>query len=368
MKFSIEREQILRPLQTMQAVVERRQTLPILSNVLMILKGDTLRLTATDLEMELSVSASGVAGERDGEITVPARKLFDLCRASADGALLRFNLQGQRMTINAGRARFVLATLPAAEFPSFAGSKFTHAIKVPQVALKHLLAGTYFAMAQQDVRYYLNGLLLEISRDHVRVVATDGHRLSFGETKTEANSAESVIRVIVPRKSVIEVLRILCDVEDEVQLNVGKDHLALTADGVDFTSKLIDGSFPDYERVIPRDYDKQVIALREPLRCALQRTAVLSNEKLRAVRLEVSSGRMKVCAKNSENEEADDELEVDYQGSDLEIGFNVSYLLDALAAIDGERVRVMLKDSASSALISDPDGTSFKYVVMPMKL
>lgn len=368
MKFSVEREHFLKPLQLTNAVVERRQTLPVLGNLLLELVGDQLRVTATDLEVEMSVPGTAVTGERDGAVTVPARKLLDICRASPDGTVLRVEVVADKAIVRAGRARFTLATLPAADFPRVQSTSAGELVELPQGELRRLLQGTYFAMAQQDVRYYLNGLLLELTGSRLRVVATDGHRMAVGETRLAAAAAENR-RVIAPRKSIIEMLRVLGDGSDGVaQLRVDRDHFSLVCGRVEFRSKVIDGSFPDYERVIPRGYQKQADVPREALASALSRASILSNEKLRAVRLELQPGRLAIRASNAEAEEAEEELEVQYLGDPIEVGFNVGYLLDATNAMSGERVRLELQEASSSILLTDPDTTGFQYVVMPMRL
>lgn len=367
MKLSVEREQFLRPLQLAGAVVERRQTLPILGNLLLELTGDLLHITATDLEVELRVPGTAVTGERDGSAALPARKLLELCRAAPEGTLLRLEVGGERAVIRAGRARYTLSTLPAEDFPRFDQAAEALSLALAQGELRQLLQGTQFAMAQQDVRYYLNGLLLEVQGARLRAVATDGHRMAVGVARLPAPSPEPM-RVIVPRKSVIEMLRVLGDGDEPAQLRLGRDRVGLACGGVEFHSKVIDGSFPDYERVIPKGYPHQADIDRDSFAAALTRTAILSNEKLRAVRLEFEAGRVRLRANNAENEEAEEELEVQYLGDPLEIGFNVGYLLDAAGAMRGPRVRLEFADGASSILLYDPDGGAFQYVVMPMRL
>lgn len=365
MKFSAAREAVLKPLQTVVGVVERRQTMPILSNVLLAVRGARLAITATDLEVEM-VAEGEVDGQGDGEITVPGRKLHEICRALPDGAKVELALSGERLTVKAGRSRFTLSTLRATDFPTIDQITAKQSLKVGKPELRRLIGKTHFSMAQQDVRYYLNGLLLETERRKLRAVATDGHRLAWSEIELEtgANSDE---QLIVPRKGVLELVRLL-DGEGLVDMALGANHIRVQFDDVRFTSKLIDGRFPEYSRVIPTDPRNVVKADRDLLRHALQRTAILSNEKYRGVRLELSTNSMVLQANNPEQEEAIETLEVEYAGDALEIGFNVTYLLDAIAAVDSEQVEIGMTDGNSSCLIREPGGQGTKFVVMPMRL
>jgi DNA polymerase III subunit beta len=301
-----------------------------------------------------------------GEITVPGRKLLDITRALADSSKLGLQLDGDRIVIKAGRSRFVLSTLPAAEFPLVDKIDASSRLRLPQKEVARLLDKTQFAMAQQDVRYYLNGLLIETSKQRIRAVATDGHRLALCDIPIEKQDV-TPSQVIIPRKGVMELHRLLGSGQ-ELELAIGSNHVCASLDGIRFTSKLIDGRFPDYERVIPSAEAATLKADKEMLRGALQRAAILSNEKYRGVRLELGKGILHIQANNPDQEEARDELEVEYAGPNMEIGFNVTYLLDALAAIDGEAVEVDFVDSNSSCLIRTPKGSQTKYVVMPMRL
>lgn len=367
MKISMERNQLLTPLQVAHAVVERRQTLPILANVLITATEHGFRLSATDLEVELSVPGSFEACSGPGSTTLPARKLLDLCRALPDGTRLTIETAGDRATVRAGRSRFSLSTLPAGEFPAIDLNGDALDLELPQSELRRAIESTHFAMAQQDVRYYLNGMLLEIQDGRARLVATDGHRMAVTELPV-STPAEMNRRIIVPRKTVIEALRLLADDSTPARLGVGSDHLTLSAADVVFKSKVIDGSFPDYERVIPRNQDKVLDVDRVALRDAMGRVAIFANEKYRSVRVQLQSGLLRLSANNTENEEAEDELEVDYAGAELEIGFNVSYLIDVLNALRSESVRLHLSDAGSSCLITEPTGGASRYVIMPMRL
>lgn len=368
MKLAATREQILHPLQAVIGVVERKQTMPILANVLISAQGSgagRLSITGTDLEVEL-VASGEVGVQQAGEVTVPGRKLLDILRALPDRTPVTLVAEGDKVKVAAGRSRFTLSTLPAAEFPLVEEISAQQGVVVSQSELRRLIDKTHFSMAQQDVRYYLNGTLLETQGSQLRAVATDGHRLAIADT-TLAEAVAATQQVIVPRKGILELQRILADGGD-VELSIGTNHIRATIGDVRFTSKLIDGKFPEYGRVIPANPTKVVMADRETLRRALHRTSILSNEKYRGVRLSVSPGVVMVQAHNPEQEEAEDSVEVSYQGEPVDIGFNVTYLMDALAAVEGESVELGLTDSNSSCLIRAPGLSLVRYVVMPMRL
>lgn len=365
MKFSAAREVLLKPLQAVIGVVERRQTMPILSNVLMIVKDGQLAVTATDLEVEL-VAVAEIDSQAEGEITVSGRKLLDICKALPEGAVVNVSLSGEKLSVKGGRSRFNLATLPAAEFPVVDDIKAGQVITVSQVVLGRLIEKTHFAMAQQDVRYYLNGMLLETGGTHLRAVATDGHRLSMCQADLEGSKLDEQ-QVIVPRKGVLELQRLMTG-DGEVNVELGANHVRIQLDGIRFTSKLIDGRFPEYERVIPKESSNELKADRGEFRNALQRTAILSNEKYRGIRLVIRDSGVVLQAHNPEQEEAEEELTVEYGGEDIEIGFNVNYLLDALGAVEGEAVTLSVQDSNSSCLIRQPENVDCTFVVMPMRL
>ncbi len=365
MKFSAARDVLLKPLTAVIGVVERRQTMPILSNILLVARDGKLSVTATDLEVEL-VAQAEVDVQSDGEITVSGRKLLDICRALPDGAAIDISVSGDKMGVKAGRSRFTLATLPAGDFPTIEDIQAGQSLEIPQDVLGRLIEKTHFAMAQQDVRYYLNGMLLETGGKHLRAVATDGHRLSLCQAEVDGGKL-SEQQLIVPRKGVIELQRLLSG-EGSVTLEFGSNHVRVHLDGIRFTSKLIDGRFPEYERVIPQESDNELKADKDVLRGALQRTAILSNEKYRGIRLTIRDSGVNLQAHNPDQEEAEEELEVAYSGDDIEIGFNVNYLLDAIGGVDGEMVKFSVVDSNSSCLIRDPDNEDCKFVVMPMRL
>ena len=366
MRFILPREALLKPLQQVVGVVERRQTLPVLSNLLVSVSAEGVSFTGTDLEVEM-IARTSAHDLVQGEVTIPARKLFDICRALPDGAKVKIEQNGDRVAVSAGRSRFTLATLPASEFPVIDNIDLVEKISLPEATLKDLIARTSFAMAHQDVRYYLNGLLLDVRDDTLRCVATDGHRLALAETRL-ATQISTRRQIIIPRKGVLELQGLFEAGDGSVDLELGRNHLRLKRGGVTFTSKLIDGRFPDYEAVIPIGADKDVRVGREDLRFALQRAAILSNEKYRGVKLEVNPGRLRIVAHNPEQEEAVEELEVQTSVSDLSVGFNVNYLMDALAALSGDEIVLSLRDAQSSCLLRKVDSDDTRHVVMPLRL
>ncbi len=366
MRFTTQRETLLKPLQKVIGAVERRQTKPILGNVLLKTGDGGLTVTATDLELEL-VAQIDLEVEEGGVTTVPARKLFDICRALPEAAVLDFYTEGERATVRSSRSRFSLACLPAEEFPAVEALAVKQSLELEQAELKTLLEHTAFAMAHQDVRYYLNGLLLELTRQGIKAVATDGHRLALYEIP-KSLSAVVEQQVIVPRKGVLELQRLLEHEPSTVTLRLSPNHIQVSLPGLRFTSKLIDGRFPDYNRVIPQGGDKVMAVDSGLFRQALTRTAILSNEKYRGIRLSLQDRRMQLQAHNPEQEEAEEVIEVGYEGPPVEIGFNVNYLLDVLSVLNGDRVELRLKDSNSSVLVTAPNVPQARYVVMPMRL
>ena len=366
MRFSLQREVLLKPLAQVVNVVERRQTLPVLANLLVRVQGGQLSLTGTDLEVEM-VSRTAVDDAQDGETTIPARKLFEIVRALPDGSKVTISQTGDKVSVQAGRSRFSLASLPANDFPSVDEVEATERVSVPETALKELIERTAFAMAQQDVRYYLNGLLFDLRVSALRSVDNDGNRLALCEANLEGG-AGSKRQIIVPRKGVQELQRLLEGGDRTMELELGRSHIRVKRDDVTFTSKLIDGKFPDYEAVIPIGADREVRIDREVLRAALQRASILSNEKYRGVRVEVSPGQLKISAHNPEQEEAQEEVEADTHVDALAIGFNVNYLLDALGALRDEFVVLQLRDANSSALVRGADNQHARHVVMPLRL
>lgn len=366
MKFSVSREALLKPLQLVAGVVERRQTLPVLANVLIVLDGDRLSMTGTDLEVEIVARVQLAEAGDSGELTVPARKLVDICRSLPDDAILQFSEENQRVILKSGRSRFTLSTLPASDFPNVEQGNGDLQFTCEQQDIKRLIDRTGFAMAQQDVRYYLNGMLWEVQEGQLRAVATDGHRLAMC-TRAVSVSTPSTTQAILPRKGVVELARLL-DGQGSVEIVLGSNHIRVATEAYTFTSKLVDGKFPDYERVLPRGGNKLVFGDRNDLRQAFGRTAILSNEKYRGVRLLLTDGQLTIVANNPEQEEAEEQVAVDYSGDQLEIGFNVSYLQDVTGVLSSDNIKMTLSDSNSSALLEEPDGGDSVYVVMPMRL
>ena len=366
MKFSIQREALLKPLQHVIGVVERRQTLPVLGNVLINASKKNVCLTATDLEVELQAQVA-VSVTEVGDITLPARKLLDICRTLPDEAQLDISVKKDRALITSGKSRFTLSTLPATEFPVVDKIKSARKFSLPEKQLHQLIESTGFAMAQQDVRYYLNGLMLEPGAGLLRAVATDGHRLALCDLTADVGEGESQ-QVIVPRKGVQELQRLLEQSDDELAIEIGSNHIRVTTNDLRFTSKLIDGRFPDYSRVIPKSLDKRLLIQRDSLRQALTRTSILSNEKYRGIRLEISKNNIKIQAHNPEQEEAVEEIDAIYDNDTIVIGFNVTYLLEVLNVIDTDEVEISLGDANSSALVRRPGREDCRYVVMPMRL
>ena len=366
MKFQIEREVLLGPLSIVTSVVERRQTLPILANVYMHLENKRLTLVGTDLEVEISIQTEVLSGE-DGECTVTARKLLDICRALPETANINFSGEGDKAKMRSGKSRFTLQALPAKDFPRLESGTWEERIKISRTELKTLLDRTSFSMAQQDVRYFLNGVLLELDGKTITTVATDGHRLA--RSRAELSSPVSSQRqVIVPRKAVAELGRFLGEGSDDVTLELNNNHISLQRPGATLTSKLIDGKFPDYKAVMAQVLNQKMVADRQQFHEVLARTAVLTNEKYRGIRLELSKGSLKVSAHNPEHEEATDEIPVDYTGTDVEIGFNVTYLMDALKALTNEQVEAELQDANTGCMLHDPDNDDTLYLIMPMRL
>lgn len=366
MKISISREEILPALQVIIGVVERRQTLPILSNLLLVVSKDSISMTATDMEVEL-VATIEKSSQKTGEATLPARKLLDICRALPEDSIINMEINNDRATITSGKSRFVLSTLPAQEYPLVEFSEDANHFKIKQNNFKHILDNTAFAMAQQDVRYYLNGLLLELEGKQLRAVATDGHRLALCDAQLDVKQTKP-IQVIVPRKGVTELSRLLHDDDTNIDVQISSNHIRIELQGIKFTSKLVDGKFPDYTRVIPKESEDPIVADKNLLRQSLTRASILSNEKYRGVRIILEPGRLRALAHNPEQEEAEEEIEIKYEGNEVEIGFNVSYLLDALNIIKTDKVHITITDPNSSCLFLPENTNDSKFVVMPMRL
>ncbi len=362
----IARDALLKPLQAVSGIVERRHTLPILANVLLEQREGRLYVTATDLEMQ--ITAHSTLEGKDGQATtVGARKLQDLLRALPDDATLNVDVTSSKMTVRAGRSRFNLQTLPAADYPRISlGTEQLQTLSLPQRDLRKLFKLAEFAMAQQDIRYYLNGMLLVVDKGTLQAVATDGHRLSWASLAVPGDFARQ--EVILPRKTVLELGKLLTDSEDPVTLDILANQVRFRFENIELVSKVVDGKFPDFNRVIPVGHTKMVELDRVLALAALQRAAILSNEKFRGVRVVLATDLMKIVCTNSEQEEAEEELEIDYKGDPLDIGFNITYLLDALQNVNVDKVRFAFGDANSSALVTMPDRDDYKYVVMPMRI
>lgn len=366
MKFSLNREALLKPLSLAAGVVERRHTLPILSNLLLKIQGKQLTIVGTDAEIEIAAALQVEEGA-EGELTLPAKKLLDICKSLRDDSVINASVDNERVVITSGKSRFTLASLPAQDFPVVKPAEQTASFSIAASDLKKLIDKTSFAMAQQDVRYFLNGMLWELESSRLRVVATDGHRLAMCDQVLTGASISEKQQIIVPRKGIQELARLLED-DGKVDVSFDSHHIRIKAGEVVFTSKLIDGKFPDYERVLPKNSDKEVLADRNTLKESLSRVSILSNEKFRGVRLNIQSGELTVSANNPEQEEAEENLAIDYQGDKLEIGFNVGYLIDVCNVIKDDQVRMQLSDSNSSALVGSTEDSDAVYVVMPMRL
>jgi len=366
MKTIIKREEILGPLQHVIGAVERRQTLPILGNVLLKSNSGLLTLTATDLEIEM-ISRVESSTSEDFQTTLPARKLLDICKALPEGCDIEISIEENKAILASARSKFTLATLPAADFPGLDEIEEQQSFSIPQNELKALFDDTAFAMAQQDVRYYLNGILVEISPDLLKLVATDGHRLALSNFPSEIGVSTEK-QIIIPRKGVLELSRLLENSDSLAKIVLSQNHIRVETSSLIFTSKLIDGKFPDYKRVIPVDSNKVLEVNRESLKNALSRIAILSNEKYRGIRFTLSPGNLSIQANNPDQEEAEEEISVVYDDTEMEIGFNVTYIIDVLNVLDSENVYIKLKDANSSCIISDSEDSASLYVVMPMRL
>ena len=362
----IPRDALLKPLQAVSGIVERRHTLPILANVLLEQKNGKLHVTATDLEMQITAIAD-LEGKDGQATTVGARKLQDLLRALPDDAQINLDATGSKMTVRAGRSRFNLQTLAATDYPRISvGQEQLQSLTLAQRDFRSLLRLAEFAMAQQDIRYYLNGMLLVVDSGSLQAVATDGHRLSWASLAIAGDFTRA--EVILPRKTVLELAKLLEDSDTPVTIDILANQARFRFANVELVSKVVDGKFPDYNRVIPTGHGKRIELDRVTLLSALQRAAILSNEKFRGVRLVLADGQLRIICTNSEQEEAEEELLVEYAGETLDIGFNITYLLDVLSNIGTDTVHIAFGDSNSSALVTLPGRDDYKYVVMPMRI
>ncbi len=365
MQFIVAREHLLKPLQQVCAVLSSRPNIPVLNNVLLHIEGGNLTITGTDLEVELSTHAQLTSGT-NGKFTIPAKKFLDICRSLPDDAEISVSFEEDRAIVRSGRSKFNLATLPAEEYPNLTDWQSEVDFTIAQATLRRLIEATQFSMANQDARYFLNGMKFETEGNLLRTVATDGHRLAVCTIALEQELQNH--SVIVPRKGVLELSRLLEPSDQPARLQIGTNNLRICLDGIVFTSKLIDGRFPDYRRVLPRNADRILEAEWETLKQAFVRAAILSNERFRSVRLQLSENQLKITATNPEQEEAEEIIDVSYNGEEMEVGFNVSYILDVLNALKCQRVRMRLTDASSSCLMENNEDSSAEYVIMPMRL
>lgn len=366
MQIKINREILLKPLTSVSSIVERRHTLPILSNLLLEAKNNNIQLTATDLEMQISLN---IESKFSGELstTISAKKLLDICRSLPENADIDMASNDSRITVKANKSRFNLQTLPAADYPIMTKVADNNiSIQISQIALKKLLKQVEFAMAQQDIRYYLNGLLMEVNENKLNIVGTDGHRLSF--TSTTLNKSYEKTEVILPRKTVVELIKLLNDSENEISIEISAGQVNFAFDEIRLISKVIDGKFPDYHRVIPNGHQNTFSVNRLTVLTAMQRASILSNEKYRGIRMVLNNNNLKLISTNTEQEEAEEELEIDYGKDPLDIGFNVTYLIDVLNNVSDEKINFSFADANSSCLITVPNDENYKYVVMPMRI
>ena len=359
--------QVLTALQSVAGIVERRHTLPILANVLLRKHGEMIQLITSDLEIQIRTTAQLGGDDGDFSTTVGARKLIDILRTMPADQIVSLESSQNRLILKGGKSKFTLQSLPAEDFPLVQeAASFGPSFSVPQKVLKQLLSQVSFAMAVHDIRYYLNGILFVAEGKTLSLVATDGHRLAFTSATLDVEVPKQ--EVILPRKTVLELQRLLSDAEGAIEMQFANNQAKFGFGGMEFVTKLVEGKFPDYNRVIPKDHRNQVTLGRAPLLAALQRTAILTSEKFKGVRLNFDANTLRVACNNAEQEEAVDELDIDYSGDPIEIGFNVTYLMDALGNMGQDMVSVALQDSNSSALVTIPENEQFKYVVMPMRI
>ncbi|MGR9071534.1 MAG: DNA polymerase III subunit beta [Gammaproteobacteria bacterium] len=366
MKFTINREQLLIPLQQIVNVIEKRQTMPILSNVLLKTDKRELTLTGSDLEVQLVAKLELEKSDAD-EITVPARKFLDICRLLPGASDISIELQQNKFKVSSGRSRFSLSTLDAENYPKFNENKLDHQFSINSGLFKQALNKTVFCMANQDVRYYLNGLMLNISNQKIKMVASDGHRLSIYESELEKSTGYEAT-IVIPRKGVIEFLRLIDNLDDNLDVQFSGANIKVTLNYLTFSAKLIDAKYPDFNKVFQQDFLEALLLPKLPLKDALTRVAILSNEKFKGVSLEIQSGNLKISTQNPDHEEAEEDLPIEYEGDPMTIAFNAQYLLDAVSNVDSENVSITIAKNGSCSFIEDPQNRRFKFIVMPMRL
>ena len=360
-------EKLLGALQAVSGIVERRHTLPILANVLMRKSGKRVEFTTSDLEIQVRTADELGGDEGDFSTTVGARKLIDILRSLPSDMVVTLGATQNKLTLQAGKSRFTLQTMPAEDFPLVnEAADFGPVFSVPQKTLRDLVNQVHFAMAVHDIRYYLNGILFIAEGRQLTLVATDGHRLALAQATLDSEVPKQ--EVILPRKTVLELQRLLRDEDTPIEMRFAGNQARFNFSGMEFVTKLVEGKFPDYNRVIPKNHKNSVVMGRAPLLSSLQRAAILTSEKFKGVRINIEPGTLRIASSNAEQEEAKEELEIDYSGDAIEIGFNVTYLMDALANMGSEMIKLELQDTAASALFTVPDQPGFKYVVMPMRI
>ena len=366
--FKSTQDQVLSALQSVSGIVERRQTLPILANVMLRKTGASVQLTTSDLEIQIRTHAELGGDEGDFATTIAARKLIDILRTMPADQNVSLESTGGKLILKGGKSRFTLQSLPAADFPLVQeAANFGPTFSVPQQTLKALMNRVAFSMAIHDIRYYLNGILFVAEGNNLSLVATDGHRLAYANATLDV-AIPSKQEVILPRKTVLELQRLLSDKDGAIDMQFAGNQAKFSFDGMEFVTKLVEGKFPDYNRVIPRNHTNELVLGRQTLLSSLQRTAIMTSDKFKGVRLNIEPGSLRITASNAEQEEATDEIEIEYAGDAIEIGFNVTYLMDVLTNMNQDMVRLSLSDGNSSALITLPDSEDFKYVVMPMRI
>ena len=366
MNIKIDRELLLKPLGNVSGIVEKRHALPILSNLLLESKQGSLRFTATDLEMQISTQVKTELSE-EFQITISAKKLFDITRALPESSKIDIQIEDAKVTVKAKKSRFNLQTLPPKDYPVMTREADDSVeLKISQKEFKALLKQVDFAMAQQDIRYYLNGLLIEVKEKNINIVGTDGHRLSFTSASLDTPSKQE--QVIVPRKTIVELVKLLNDTEDPVEISFSKNQVAFKISDINLITKVIDGKFPDYSRVIPEGHGNSFNINRTLLLDSMLRASILSNDKYRGIRMVIEANNLKLVSNNSEHEQAEEELEIDYKGDKIDIGFNVTYLIDVLTNIQSDQLTIAFNDSSSSCLVTIPNNEEYKYVVMPMRI
>ena len=366
MKFIINREEILTPLQQIVSVIEKRQTMPILSNVLIVIDDDQLILTGTDLEIQI-IAKINITSATPGSITVPARKFLDICRLLPNGAEIKFEQQDDKVKILSNRSRFSLSCLPADNYPEFSESELENQFFINAGKFKKALDKTVFCMANQDVRYYLNGLLLNISNSKIKLVASDGHRLSiYEDTLDEGTGYEA--RIILPRKGVLELSRLLDDPDAELKVEFSNNNIRIFIKNLIFSAKLVDSKYPDFGKVFQQEFFNPIHIQKQILKDALTRVAILSNEKFKGVTLDITPDSLRISTHNPEHDEAEEELVIEYEGEPLSIAFNAQYLLDAVSNLDSEIAVLTIASNASSCFIDEPNVCVYKFIVMPMRI